>query len=51
MRRSGLTRAQLRYAEERAHLGTVARSADGRRLYDPEQLRWLEMLGGCESWD
>lgn len=49
MRRSGLTRAQLRYAEERQHLGTVARAADGRRLYEPEQLRWLELLGGLRE--
>lgn len=49
MRRSGLSRAQLRYAEERQHLGMVARGADGRRLYEPEQLRWLELLGGLRE--
>lgn len=45
MRRSGLTRAQVRYAEERHHLGIVERGPDGRRRYTGAQLRWLVRLG------
>ncbi|HET7769298.1 MAG TPA: MerR family transcriptional regulator [Chloroflexota bacterium] len=41
MRRTGLTRRQLRYLEERSHLGPVARS-DGRTVYSAPQLEFLE---------
>lgn len=33
MHRSRPPRAQLRYAEDRQHLGPVARGADGRMLW------------------
>lgn len=42
-RRTGLTRRQLRYLEERGHLGFVARS-DGRTVYAPEQVTLLEHI-------
>lgn len=42
-RRTGLSRRQLRYLEERGHLGFVARS-DGRTIYAPEQVTMLEHI-------
>ena len=43
IRRSGLTRRQLRYLEERGHLGFVARS-DGRTVYGSEQLELIDRI-------
>lgn len=40
MRETGLTRRQLRYLEERAHLGFVRRS-NGRTTYTPGQSEFL----------
>src|SRR5947208_14172144 len=49
MRRTRVTRAQLRYAEEQGHLGAVSRGGDGRRLYSADQVRWLERLGALRE--
>jgi DNA-binding transcriptional MerR regulator len=43
IRRTGLSRRQLRYLEERSLLGFVARS-DGRTVYTLEQLDRLEHI-------
>lgn len=43
MRRTGLTRRQLRYLEERGLLGFVARS-DDRRIFSDRQATMLETL-------
>lgn len=42
--RTGLSRRQLRYLEERNVLGNVLR-VRGRRAYTPEQVELLERLG------
>ena len=43
MRRTGLTRMQLRYLESRGLLGHLARS-DDRRLFSERQVAMLELL-------
>src|ERR1700737_3849801 len=41
MRATGLTRRQLRYLEDKSHLGFVAR-IQGRTAYSPSQAEFLE---------
>ena len=48
MRRTGMTRRQLRYIEDCGLLGFVARSA-GRTVYAPEQLELLEHVARLRS--
>lgn len=43
MRRTGLSRMQLRYLEDRELLGYVARS-DDRRIFNDRQVAMLELL-------
>jgi DNA-binding transcriptional MerR regulator len=47
-RRTGLTRRQLRYLEERGDLGFVARS-DGRTVYSVDQIALLEHVARLRS--
>jgi DNA-binding transcriptional MerR regulator len=43
MRETGLTRRQLRYLEERRHLGIVAQ-VNGRTTYSPDQVTFLRVF-------
>lgn len=42
-RRTGLTRRQLRYLEERELIGPILRS-DERRIFSDRQVSWLEIF-------
>ena len=46
MKRTGLTREQIYYIEERGHLGAVARNGHGRRYTEP-QITMLERIAAC----
>lgn len=46
MKRTGLTREQIYYIEERGHLGAVARNGHGRRYTEP-QVTKLERIAAC----
>jgi DNA-binding transcriptional MerR regulator len=46
MKRTGLTREQLYYIEERGHVGAVARNGHGRRYTEP-QITKLERIAAC----
>ncbi|MDQ2935309.1 MAG: MerR family transcriptional regulator [Chloroflexota bacterium] len=46
MKRTGLTREQIYYIEERGHLGEVARNGHGRRYTEP-QIAKLERIAAC----
>jgi DNA-binding transcriptional MerR regulator len=49
-RRTGLTRRQLRYLEERGHLGLVGH-ADGRTVYTGDQVTMLEHVAQLRALD
>jgi DNA-binding transcriptional MerR regulator len=50
MRRTQLSRRQLRYLEERGHLGFVARS-NGRTVYSGEQIELLGHIARLRALD
>lgn len=42
--RIGVSERQLRYWEEKGHLGAVERNGRGERVFSPEQIRFLEAV-------
>jgi DNA-binding transcriptional MerR regulator len=46
MKRTGFTREQIYYIEERGYLGEVARNSHGRRYTEP-QVSKLERMAAC----
>ena len=51
LRRSGLTRRQVRYMEERGFLGCVSKRRDGRTAYTAEQVEFLLHVARLRALD
>ncbi len=50
-KRTGLTRTQQRYCEEKGHLGPVGRNKNGDRVYTLAQLKLLEAIAELRQMD
>jgi DNA-binding transcriptional MerR regulator len=46
MKRTGMSREQIYYAEEQGYLGVVTKTGRGRE-YTPDQMLKLERIGAC----
>lgn len=47
--RTGLSRRQQRYCEEKGHLGKVERSSSGERVFSSEQVEFLERVAALRG--
>lgn len=47
--RTGLSRDQQRYCEEKGYLGHVQRNGGGERAFDPDQVRFFERLADLRA--